>query len=111
MANYATYALGIAAPKAGAYTISVAAPMENADLYLTYEGAIIWNLSNGAYTLDLQKGVTNGYGLILQAKAPNTATGCENVDASEAAQKVIIDNNVYILRNKQMYDVTGKAVK
>ena len=108
----ATYVLGIATPSAGEYTISVAAPKENADLYLTYNGSIIWNLSEGAYTVELPKGVTSGYGLVLQAKAPHVATGVDNAEANEAGvQKVIINNHVYILRAEQMYDVTGKAVK
>ena len=108
----ATYVLGIATPSAGEYTISVAAPKENADLYLTYNGSIIWNLSDGAYTVDLAKGVTSGYGLVLQAKAPHVATGVDNAEANEAGvQKVIINDHVYILRAEQMYDVTGKAVK
>ena len=49
---------------------------------------------------------------MLIKKAPGAATGTENIEAAEAgAQKVVINNNVYILRNEQMYDVTGKAVK
>lgn len=108
--NMAVYDLTLYAPNTGEYTIA-APEMENADIFLTKDGAIIWNLSMSACTLELNKGNNEGYGLILQAKAPNATTGCENIDASEAAQKVIIDNNVYILRNKQMYDVTGKAVK
>ena len=108
----ATYVLGIATPSAGEYTISVAAPKENADLYLTYNGSIIWNLSDGAYTVDLAKGVTSGYGLVLQAKAPQVTTGVENAEANETGvQKVIINEHVYILRAEQMYDVTGKMVK
>lgn len=108
----ATYVLGIATPSAGEYTISVAAPKENADLYLTYNGSIIWNLSEGAYTVELPKGVTSGYGLVLQAKAPQVITGVDNAEANEAGvQKVIINDHVYILRAEQMYDVTGKMVK
>ena len=107
----ATYELKMYAPKAGTYSISVAEAKANADLYLTYEGSIIWNLSESAYPIDLKKGTTEGYGLLLQAKAPGAATGVDNIDASEAAQKVIIDDHVYILRNGQMYGVDGKAVK
>ena len=109
----ATYPLTINAPSAGTYTISTVA-QDNADLYLTQEGAIIWNLSMGAYTIDLTKGVNTGYGLLLKAKAPGSATGIENggmLNGANGVQKVIIDDHVYILRGGQMYDVTGKAVK
>ena len=107
----ASYVLTLSAPANGTYSISVAAAQENADLYLTYEGAIIWNLSMGAYTMDLNKGITNGYGLILRAKVPSVVTGVDQIDAKADVQKVIIDEHVYILRGGQMYDLTGKAVK
>lgn len=110
VSNQASYALGIFAPKAGTYRIA-ATSEDDADLYLTYEGAIIWNLSMGEYTVDLNKGTTNGYGLLLQAKAPQVVTGVDEVDAETGVQKIIIDEHVFILRGGQMYDVTGKMVK
>jgi len=107
----AEYSLTLYAPNAGEYTISAPA-MEDADIYLTKDGAIIWNLTMSEYTNDFTKGNNEGYGLMLIKKAPGAATGTENIEAAEAgAQKVVINNNVYILRNEQMYDVTGKAVK
>ena len=110
VSNQASYALGIFAPKAGTYRIA-ATSEDDADLYLTYEGSIIWNLSMGAYEIELNKGTTNGYGLLLQAKAPQVTTGVDEVDAETGVQKIIIDDHVYILRGGQMYDVTGKMVK
>lgn len=108
----ASYVLGIATPAAGEYTISVAAPKENATLYLTYNGSIIWNLSNGAYTIDLPKGITSGYGLVMQAKAPQVGTDIESQTAIvNGVEKVVINNTIYILRDQQMYDLTGKMVK
>lgn len=110
----AEYPLVINTPKAGTYTMSTVAN-ENADIYLTYEGSIIWNLSMGAYEIDLNKGTTNGYGLLLQAKAPQVVTGVDEVTGDglqvTGVQKVIIDEHVFILRGGQMYDVTGKMVK
>ena len=111
----ASYVLTLSAPANGSYVISVAEAKDNADLYLTYEGSIIWNLSMGEYELDLNKGTTNGYGLLLQAKAPQVVTGVDQLDNGdwtlENVQKVIIDEHVFILRGGQMYDVTGKMVK
>lgn len=40
-----------------------------------------------------------------------TATGCENINASETPVKMIIDGQLYILRGEKMYDATGKLVK
>ena len=109
--DQASYDLTLYAPEAGEYMLSVP-EMDNADIYLTKDGSIMWNLTLGACTLDMNKGNNEGYGLIIRAKAPNTATGIDELNASEAgAQKVIIDNNVYILRDGQMFDVTGKSVK
>ena len=111
--NKADYPLTINAPQAGTYSISTVAN-ENADLYLTYEGAIIWNLSMGAYTIDLTKGVNTGYGLLLKAKAPGGATGIENggmLNGANGVQKLIIDEKVFILRGGKMYGIDGKAVK
>ena len=112
MANdQAEYSLTLYAPAAGEYTISAPA-MEDADLYLTKDGAIIWNLSMGAYTTEFEKGNNEGYGLLLIKKIPMTPTGYENIEAVEAGvQKVVVDKNVFILRGEKMYDVTGKMVK
>lgn len=108
----ASYELGIYAPANGTYFISVAEAKDNADLYLTYEGSIIWNLSAGAYEVELGKGATNGYGLMLVRKAPQVTTGVENVQGDKTqCTKVILNDHVYILRDAQLYDVTGKAVK
>ena len=109
--DQATYGLTLYAPQAGEYTISAPA-MDNADLYLTYEGSIIWNLSMGAYTAEFEKGNNEGYGLLLVKKIPMTPTGIEDVQGDKVqCTKVIINEHVYILRAEQMYDVTGKAVK
>ena len=112
MANdQAEYGLTLYAPNAGEYTIS-APEMDNADIFLTYEGSIIWNLSMSDYTNNFAKGNNEGYGLILVKKAPQVVTGVDNAEANEAGvQKVIINKHVYILRAEQMYDVTGKMVK
>ncbi len=111
----ASYELGIYAPANGTYFISVAEAKDNADLYLTYEGSIIWNLSAGAYEVELGKGATNEYGLMMVRKAPQVTTGVETIDNSQFTihncQKVILNDHVYILRGGQMYDVTGKMVK
>lgn len=110
----ASYALSLYAPADGAYRIETPTVRMNADLYLTYEGAIIWDLSMGAYEAELVKGNNEGYGLLLQAKMPMTPTGVEQSEVSHQPsdiQKIIIDDNVFILRGGKMYDVTGKAVK
>ena len=108
--NQAEYPLTINTPKAGTYSIS-AQENENATIYLTQNGSIIWNLSMSACELDLAQGQNEGYGLKLVVNAPAVVTGVDQIDAKADVQKVIIDEHVYILRGGQMYDVNGKMVK
>ena len=110
----ASYPIEINAPAAGEYAISAPATAE-ADIYLTKNGMIIWNLSMNDCTLTLDKGTTEGYGLLLVKKSPEVSTSVETVSGEwlevSGAQKVVIDNTIFILRGGQMYDVTGKMVK
>ncbi len=113
--NQAEVALELYAPQAGIYTISVPAEREDASLYLTKDGNIIWDLTMSPYEAEFDKGQNNGYGLMLVCKAPQVTTGVETIDNSQSTihncQKVILNDHVYILRDAQLYDVTGKAVK
>ena len=106
----AEVALDLYTPAAGEYTISVPA-VEGYNVYLVREGSIIWNLSTSEYTADFDKGNNAGYSIRI-VRAPQMPTDLGNIyDAANGVQKVVIDDNVYILRNEKMYDVTGKMVK
>lgn len=111
----ADYPLGISIPQAGEYTISqeATAQADNNSLYLTYNGEVVWNLSDGAYTFSLPQGETMGYGLRIVAKTPSVATGVDEalIDAQGNTQKVLIDNKVYIIRGNNVYSVDGQLVK
>ena len=109
----ASYPLTITTPAVGDYRIELAEAYEDATIYLTYEGRVIWNLSMSPYEVELQQGQTGGYGLRLVA-APKNPTDIENTEVLNGAngvQKVIIDEHVYILRGEQLFDVTGKATR
>lgn len=113
--NVADYPLGIFAPANAEYTIYIANPSnDETKLYLTMDGVAIWNLSESAYTLYLDGGTTNRYGLrIVAPQAPEVATGMDEavVDAHGETQKVLIDNIVYIIRNGEVYTITGQKVQ
>ena len=103
------------APQAQTYEIAVDQAPEDATLYLTYNDRIIWSLSASPYTIDLTKGMTEGYGLRIVARhnAPSVATGMDelNVD-QDGNRKVLIDNMLYIITPEgAMYSVTGEKVK
>lgn len=111
----ATYPLVLFAPTAGDYTISnIQSTMSNEDydLYLTKDGRAIWNLTMGACTLDLPQGTATNYGLRIR-KAPQTATGIEEavVDAQGETKKVLINDQVYIIRGNNVYSVDGQLVR
>lgn len=112
----AEYPLGIYAPAAGDYTISnIQSTMSNEDydLYLTRNGEAIWNLSDGAYTMNLERGTHSNYGLRVSARAPQSATGVDEaiVDAQGETRKVLMNNQVYIIRGNEVYTITGQKVQ
>ena len=110
--DQAKYSLNLYAPADGEYTITVP-DCDNADIYLTYDGHIIWNIAAGPYTGDFKQGDNNGYGLVLRRK-PQVTTGVESsglLKDANGVQKIILNDHVYILRGEQLYDVTGKMVR
>ena len=104
--------LGIYVPEEGEYTLIATQPEDGTQVYLTIDGMPVWNISETAYILSLGKGTMNNYGLML-LQASRMPTGVENVESAddEKAQKIILNNQLYILRDSRMYDVTGKKVK
>lgn len=115
-AGVTDYPMSIFAPKAGEYQISnVHSQMSNEayTLYLTYNGEAIWNLSDAAYTLNLNKGTDANYGLRISARAPQVVTGVDEaiVDAQGDTQKVLINNQVFIIRGEKVYTIDGRLVK
>lgn len=110
------YPLGLYAPVAGEYTITnnqSAEVEEENTLYLTYDGLPIWNLTDAPYSIQLEKGTSMHYGLLLVRNyAPSVTTGTEEIQTGlQAAQKVLWNNQVYILRGGEVYTATGKKVQ
>ena len=104
--------LGIYAPKEGEYILTATQPENGTEVYLTIDGMPVWNISETAYVLSLDKGTFNTYGLML-IQASRVPTDVENVEAAdgEKTQKIILNDHLYILRDSRMYDATGKKVK
>ncbi len=113
IANKANTNVSFFAPQSGLYEIAVERAPEDATLYLTKNGKVIWNLSMNPCELNLEKGTTEGYGLRIVARE-QTPTDIENVDSfgGENVRKVMIDNVIYIVTPEgKMYDIIGKSVK
>ena len=111
--NIAECELGLYAPQARTYTLAVEEAPQDANLYLTYNGQVIWDLTAGAYTVELGKGTFSGYGLRIGKRAPQITTGIDNTTInSKAARKVLVNNTLYIVTPEgEMYDVVGKNIK
>lgn len=107
----ATYQLGVFIPKDGEYTIAITSAPENATLYLTIDGQVVWNLSESAYVANLTKGTHNEFGLLLIANEKVTPTNINGLKGNNKAQKIFKDYNIYILRNAQMYNTQGVKVQ
>lgn len=108
--NEAMVALNLYAPAAGEYTLSAEA-QNGETIYLLKDNAIIWNLTASEYTIDLSQGNTEVYGVIIK-RAPQVETGVENgATIQTLPSKVILQGNLYIFHNGQVYDATGKCVK
>ncbi len=87
----AEYPLGISVPANGEYTISLAAqPNEDYTVYLTLNGEAVWNL-----------------------RSPAVATGVDEalVDAQGDTKKVLINDQVFIIRGENVYSIDGQLVK
>lgn len=111
------FPMSVFAPKAGTYTIALENESNSDDyaLYLTYNGEAIWNLSDGAYTANLEKGTDANYGLRISIKkAPEVVTGIDEaiVDSKDAtATKVLLNGQVFIIRGERVYSIDGQLVK
>ena len=107
------YPLNISAPVAGGYVLSASQERGDATIYLTYNGEAIWNLSESAYVANLNKGTDANYGLRISFKAPQITTGMDEaiVDAQGETMKVLINNQVFIIRGEKVYSIDGQLVK
>lgn len=106
----AQYKLSIYAPVAGAYTLTSKNIPTDYSLYLTQNGMIVSELSD-TYTLDLSKGITTEYGLLL-TEIYNSPTAIENTQTDKIQTTKIIRNGVlYILHNGKVYNAQGAKVK
>ena len=106
----AAYALSLYAPANGTYTLTSKNIPEGYTLYLTQNDSKIWDMSD-AYVIDLTKGTTNEYGLLLVERY-NAPTGIENIGGNADETIKIVRNGVlYIIRNGEVYDAQGARVK
>lgn len=106
----ASYNLSIYAPADGAYTLNSINVPAGYTLYLTQNGTILSDMS-GTYTLDLYKGITTDYGLLLM-ETYRMPTAVEETNALNSETRKIIRNGIlYILHNGKVYNAQGALME
>lgn len=110
--DIADYPLTIFAPTTGEYTlVPNIATHSGYTLYLTYAGAAFAELTDYGYTLELTKGNNSDYGLRLIKKQSGVVTSLDEALMLKDVQKVIYQGNLYIIRNKRIYNAAGQLIK
>ena len=108
----ANYPITLFAPAAGEYTLTLDKMQGEGKLYLTYQGEVLANLTDRAYTIQLPKGNTQGYGLRLVRGKNSIVTGFdEAIEGQDGVEKVIRNGQLFIIRQGHVYDSTGNLVK
>ncbi len=108
----AMFPLTITAPKAGTYTLALDNAQKNATVYLMQNGAIIWNLSQGAYEMDLAKGTNNEYTLVMKVDKSDVITGSDVINTqADGIQKFIYDEKLILIHNGNVYNGAGARMK
>ena len=110
--NEAYCAISLYAPQAGEYILTAKQPTDGTQVYLTYNGQVLWNLTSSEYVLSLEKGTTTAYGLQI-VKTPAITTGVDQMDVKDQTmRKVLMNDQIYVITPEgAMYDVLGKGVK
>jgi len=79
-------------------------------LYITQNGNTLCELSE-PYTLDLQKGITTRYGLLL-VDSRNTPTDVDNISTgTDETKKIMLNGILYIRHKGKLYNAQGASVR
>lgn len=106
--------LQIFSPAKAEYTLSLDNSVEE-DVYLTRNDIIVWNLASSDYTFELNEGTDDTYALQVVRRVNNTATGVDQLNGeakcgTDFVEKMIVNGQLFILRNGVLYDAQGKKV-
>jgi len=107
MSEDVLFPLVLSAPKAGEYTLSVQRACAEQGLFVVNDGVVVWDLKQGDYTLDLQKGTTYDYSLMLQTGERTMPTGTDVIRSANGVQKIILRQELRIIRDGKMFNAQG----
>ena len=105
--------VGFYAPADGTYQFNAANVADGTQVYLAYNGNIVWNLTQGGCQLQLARGNNSGYSLVV-TKQPVSLPDFDDAKLREGinVEKFIKDGTVYIRQNNNVFDAQGrKAAK
>ena len=106
----AQYTLSLYAPADGTYTLTSLNIPADYTLYITQNGNTLCELSE-PYTLDLQKGITTRYGLLL-VDSRNTPTDVDNISTgTDETKKIMLNGILYIRHKGKLYNAQGASVR
>ena len=104
--------LGVVADQDGLYTFSLPDGTEGMNVSIAdSESGTVHNLALGDYQTALTAGTHEGrFALEIQPRQ-EVSTGCEQTDAAgKSLRKVLIDGNLYILRDGKAYTAAGQEL-
>lgn len=107
------YQISLSVPQAGDYTIGINRDrlVPDADLLLTENGNVVWNLSESDYTLSLAKGTNNNYGLLIRGIA-HTPTALEQTESSLSKTRKYLFNNILVIEHAgRLYNAQGIKIQ
>lgn len=95
------------APSNGLYEISATS---NRNIFLLYQGQPVADLSIGSYSVNLARGMNTSY--TLQVGERLVTTDNTNLNNNEpSAQKLLINERLYIIQNGHTFDALGNRVQ
>ncbi len=102
--------LGLYAPNAGKYIFNIKDAPSNAKVFLAYQEEEICNLSESAAILDLNQGDNEDYRLVIRYSVGTDIINVEDDSQNESVRKILLDGQIYIVRDGKMYTITGAAL-
>ena len=102
------------APEEGSYVITMEDGPDDAEIYLMYRGTPVWNIAISPCTVQLPKGCTEDYSLLLHGRAPRKPTDLEENEGEGVdgrVEKFVRNGVLYILHDGVLYDATGRKVE
>ncbi len=96
-------------PQSGQYMLSAQNNDNQVDVYLMQGNSPLWNLSAGDYNINLNKGNTQEYQILIRQK-PQMPTGTQFVAEQPAMEKVLYQQRLYIIKDGAIYDSTGRLL-